>query len=898
MGGREAHGRPLMAASAKGAGNKRTRSKARAKTTAMNAFAIASDHHAEKTKRTPRNRGLDVDFGPGKVLENGDDEEDDDDDDEDERPRKVRRATRDDNGQAIEYGSDSDGNEWRVGVTGNEDDDSEIESDEAFGESDEERFDGYAFGGSKKKAGKKQDEEEEDSDDESLGSDAIDLAAALDMSMSDDDGPEGEVADDDSDDESGSDESDPSQDSSEDEDDSDFDGAGVKDFVSKFGGAAQDDEDEEPVASQTKSKIDLKDLGLIGIKDPQLKQAVKLMNKEKRSSKPQKLDVPLARRAQGRLDREVAYAQTNKTLDRWTETVKHNRRADHLTFPLAQNETGLAKLDNTAIQPINQKAATNELEHTILSIMEQSGLGPSAEKGQGRMDEDEEQQALSRQTLIERRKERELKSREDKRAKRLKKIKSKTFHRIHRKQREKEDMKEHEVRVAAGEVDSEEEREAMERQRATERMGARHRESKWAKMANKNGRAAWDEDVRTGIADMARRNEELRRRVDGRPEKGSDDDDDSDYSADSEEGDNRKRIMRELEATENANDGPNSKLLNLSFMKKSEAAKKKANDELTKQILKQLRAEDGSDHESDASEVEGVVGRKTFGGPVTDADGNNALAMKKRKEKKPRQEEVAEALGKILSEKNDAAAHVATSADREHIIKPTQGAWSAAPVEKMSKKDKKMRANANTDVLDLDSSAVVRAPQPDTKAQPKPTKTKQRNTMAGDDDASDDGENHMPIRFTEQELLDKAFGGLDVVADFDAEKHELQEEQDEKTIDKTMPGWGSWVGEGVSKREQKRHQGRFLEKQAGVKKTDRKDNKLKNVIISEKRMKKNDKYLASHLPHTYENQTQYERSLRLPLGPDWVTKQTFQAATKPRVMLKQGVIAPMSRPEH
>ncbi|KAK6854321.1 antigen LSA-1 [Apiospora arundinis] len=875
MGGREAHGRPLMAAGpAKGAGNKRPRSKAKSKTTAMNAFAIASDHHAERTKRTPRNRGLDVDFGPGKVLQN-DDEDDEDEDDEDERPRKVRRATRDEDGKEIEYGSDSSGNEWRVGVTGNEEDDSEIESDEAFGESDEERFDGYAFGGN-----------------------AIDLAAALDMSMSDDDGPEGEAEDDDSDDESGSDEDESSHDSSDDDMD-DVDGAGVKDFVSKFAGAAQDDEDEEPVTSQGKAKIDLKDLGLFGIKDPQLKQSVKLMNKEKRSSKPQKLDVPLARRAQGRLDRAVAHEQTNKTLDRWTETVKQNRRADHLTFPLAQNDTGLAKLDNTQIQPITQKAATNELEQTILSIMEQSGLGPSAEKDQANQGngDDEEQQALSRQTLIEKRRERELKSREDKRAKRLKKIKSKTFHRIHRKQREKDDMKEHEVRVAAGEIDSEEEREAQDRQRATERMGARHRESKWAKMASKNGRAAWDEDVRTGIADMARRNDELRRRIDGRPSKGSDDDDDSDYSADSEEGDERKRLRQEVEAVENADDGPGSKLLNLPFMKKSEAAKKKANDELTKQILKQLRDEDGSDHDSDDSEPE-AVGRKTFGGPVTGADGNSVTAMKKRKEKKQRQEDVAEQLGKILSEKNDAAAHVATSATREQVIKPTQGAWSAAPVEKVSKKQKRAKANAGAEVLELDSSAVVRAPEAASKAQRKPASNKQRTIVAGEDDASDDGESHMPIRFNEQELLDKAFGGLDVVADFEAEKHELQDEQDEKTIDKTMPGWGSWVGEGVSKREQKRHQGRFLEKQAGVKKTDRQDNKLKNVIISEKRTRKNDKYLASHLPHTYENQTQYERSLRLPLGPEWVTKQTFQAATKPRVMIKQGIIAPMSRPEH
>lgn len=58
----------------------------------------------------------------------------------------------------------------------------------------------------------------------------------------------------------------------------------------------------------------------------------------------------------------------------------------------------------------------------------------------------------------------------------------------------------------------------------------------------------------------------------------------------------------------------------------------------------------------------------------------------------------------------------------------------------------------------------------------------------------------------------------------------------------------------------------------------------------------NVKYLASSLPHPFETRAQYERSLRLPVGPEWTTKETFQDATKPRVLLKQGVIAPMSKP--
>lgn len=60
----------------------------------------------------------------------------------------------------------------------------------------------------------------------------------------------------------------------------------------------------------------------------------------------------------------------------------------------------------------------------------------------------------------------------------------------------------------------------------------------------------------------------------------------------------------------------------------------------------------------------------------------------------------------------------------------------------------------------------------------------------------------------------------------------------------------------------------------------------------------NDKFMASQLPHPYESRLQYERALRLPVGPEWMTKETFQEATKPRVIIKQGIIAPIAKPTH
>lgn len=69
--------------------------------------------------------------------------DEDEDSDGDEGP-KIQRARRDD--ESIDGGSDSDGGHWMVGV--GSDDESDIDSDEAMGESDEERFADFTFRGS------------------------------------------------------------------------------------------------------------------------------------------------------------------------------------------------------------------------------------------------------------------------------------------------------------------------------------------------------------------------------------------------------------------------------------------------------------------------------------------------------------------------------------------------------------------------------------------------------------------------------------------------------------------------------------------------------------------------------------------------------------------------------
>ncbi|RBR16210.1 uncharacterized protein FIESC28_07042 [Fusarium coffeatum] len=874
MGGRQAHGRSLVAAPKAKAANKK--SKARAQKNALDAFGIAQENFAPRQKRTPRARELDAEI----ERKHGRDDDEDDEEEEEEEPqrKKVKRPSRP--ADDADYGSDSEGNEWQLGGLREDDEDSEIESDDAFGDSDQDKFDGYAFRGSKTTQREDDDSEDDSQDDEgeTLGADAIDLATALDQFEESDDEPEekdqpgSSESDDDASDESEEDDEDDDDESDDDEDGENGNSEKMQNLIKQFGGQ-KDDEDDKPKA---KAKISLSDLGLIGINDANIKKSMKLMSKEEKEKRPgvsKKLDVPLARRQQDRLDRSAAYEKTNETLDRWNDTVKQNRRAEHLMFPLAQN-SDTAGLDTTEIRPLTTSNPSNELESAIMSIMEQSGLSMDKPKKPKPKQYDEEGNELTRKEALARKRiDREVAAREAKRAKRIKKIKSKAYHRVHRKQREREREGEED-----SEVDSEAEREAQDRRRALERVGQRHKDSKWAKLGNKTKRAVWDDEFRAGLTEMARKDEELRRRKEGRA--GGSDDSTSDSDSDSDGGE--ASLRRHLAALEEEESVPQKGVMGMKFMQKADAAKKEKDDALIKQIRREL---DGEEFDGSADELE-EIGRRQYGAadgkPFKPALETSSRAPRKRRSEDSDDEVVITTDG---AASNPAIPNITTSSGP--ATSGTAGPWARADT-------RRKKGQSATSVGDIDLTPAGLLKEGFNKPKSKPKSKAQTADEASDVESETDL--HLPMAIRDQEMLDRAFAGEDVVGEFEAEKTAIADEEDDKVIDNTLPGWGSWVGDGVSAKEKKRHQGRFLTKVDGIKKKDRKDAKLDKVIINEKRIKKNDRYLASQLPFPFESRQQYERSLRLPVGPEWQTKETFQESTKPRVLMKQGIIAPMSKP--
>jgi U3 small nucleolar RNA-associated protein 14 len=925
MPGRQSHGAPP---------SKKPKARVKSKKRALDAFSIASNQTPDKIKiRQHRLGASEGGSDPGKKrMRNEDFGGDEEEGLHSKKLRKGAAKGRFDE-LDVDEGSDSEGNNWKLGQV-DSDDDSDLDSDEAFGESDEERFDGFTFGGSLDKKNNKTSKtndvnlDEVDKEfgsemsDDSLGEDAIDLATMLDQTEEDseEEGPrirqellvradshegdddnseKGDWQDAEDEDSENEDDEDPStrmglaaEDSvSDEEDEEESEDTGVESSMS----SAEEDETldpmklaamheminnlpqtvvskREPERRRPDSGFEYKEPSKISAAKTKLvfddsTKAEKAEGRRKKAAKP--LAVPISKRQQDRLDRSVAFEKTKETLERWTDTVKQNRRADHLIFPLPDNDVMSAHA-NTRLQPTILSKPFNELEATIQSILEESGLSAA----NGKDDEDRirefeelETNKMSLEEVMSRRDQlrmaRELLFREEVKAKRIKKIKSKSYRKVHRKQREKEERLNKEALAEGGFVPSEDELEGQDRRRAEERMGAKHRGSKWAKATKQTGRAAWDEDARDGITEMARRDEELRKRVEGRTVRNGDSDaslSDSDYgSSEQHEETDQQRILRQLKNIDNGDiideSAPGGRLANMKFMLKAQTARKKENDAMVEDIRKELAGEESSSEE-EADEV----GRRVFGPASRKKQGEASQAPRNEFEEPYSSDDNAgnsdiEIRGLENVTKRGPAPPRNTVANGFSIARPVTspasrqegapsegGAWSkvspkssiVTDAEARKRRQKRNKA-VEVDELDLSKAAVIATHPKQKKAAKKAITT----LDAGSEDESDD-ENLARLQFAirDQELIKRAFAGADVVGEFEAEKKQTIEDEEEKVIDNTLPGWGSWTGDGLSKKEKNRNRGKVLTKVEGIREKNRKDAKLERVIINQKTVKK------------------------------------------------------------
>ncbi|KAK9471105.1 small-subunit processome [Dipodascopsis tothii] len=656
---------------------------------------------------------------------------------------------------------------------------------------------------------------------------------------------------------------------------------------------------ESASAVPVSGKVSLADM-LSSVSSAQLRSSVDELKTIQEKKKVQVVKGRQGRRIEKRIDRQAAYEISKEEVSKWKDTVKANREAEHLVFPINPEPT-LSK--PTVVGEIEPSTA---LEKDIKSILDESKLND--EKGLSAFEETamrkmsiEEFEARKREL----RQARDLMFREEQKAKRIKKIKSKTYRRIHKKEREREQAMLDEMNGEDGEDD-------QDRQiaRAKERMSLKHKNaSKWAKnmkVMNLNK----DQLNREELEEMYRRGQELTRRIEG----------DSESSGDE---------LIESDGDAEADDAKSKGIMGMKFMQDANERERKRNAAAREELRK---LQDGNESEEtaevDESSVMRVVneGRRVYGPGAQEA--KKALNEVLRAQAAENDDEEPSSLGKKLGK---AGLAVEDKTDKPGKAKKASKASKDGKADKTAKPastdeaanpwlddDATLSRAGAMQVLSKDSTKTAKA---EAKLKRRKNKDRAAAAAAADDvtidmndvlkirveesgDESDGEDNEVGVtlmpatgrskagKFAQRDLVRRAFAGDDVVVDFEAEKKQTIAEEGDQEIDETLPGWGSWTGKGLHGPKKK-----FIRKVEGVKANKRQDARLKNVIINERSNKKAAKYQADKVNFPYESREQYERALRMPIGREWSSQDTFQKLTKPRVIVKRGmVVDPIEAP--
>ncbi len=268
--------------------------------------------------------------------------------------------------------------------------------------------------------------------------------------------------------------------------------------------------------------------------------------------------IPLPQSIEKRQERKAAYDIQKEEVNKWRDTVEENRRARVLDFsrkPLKHNTP-------SSFSPIS--APLNKLETKLEQVIKASN---SESKKTEDVFEKIETAKISKADLIKRTNElrlmRELMYRGQKDSKRLKRIKSKAYRRIMKKER----LKNKRLAEEAEGITEDAEEDAYER--AKERMTLKHKNnSSWARKMIKSGMSK-DSESREEMEEMMRREASLRKKQLGQRDNGDSDDER-----------NLSDLERDIQEGEEASEEKSSLgkgIMNMDFMKAAEKKEKLRN---------------------------------------------------------------------------------------------------------------------------------------------------------------------------------------------------------------------------------------------------------------------------------------------------------------------------------
>ncbi|SNX86829.1 related to UTP14 - subunit of U3-containing small subunit processome complex [Melanopsichium pennsylvanicum] len=547
--------------------------------------------------------------------------------------------------------------------------DEELDSDEAFGESDQERFDGWTFGRGVKHAKRKSEDSEQEQDqevdqheieDEHDNSRMVDLSRMLDSaseSSEEDQEDQNDISDQENDHSSNKlarhIESFAAGTKRPTATNSDLDAGSDAEPSSKRTRRVLSERTEaipetEFAAAHSGSTLRLEDFMnplSSNIDFADVRKSTKTLSNPKSSpntSAPAAskkgggaLSAPLPSVVQDRLDRQGAYSITRDQVQGWQPTINRLRDAEHISFPLQQPAVTKASTSGL-VATFNPDG---EMEASIAAMLTEGGLTEKqlAQQEDLAMNKLDPEEARARRDELRRM--RMLMFRAEQKAKRVSKIKSKAYRKIHRK--EKERLKAHmkELGSDAEDFDSEEEMEdrlRVERDRARERATLKHKNtSKWAKNILSSRHGEHNQEARNELDAQLRRGTELRSKIQGRDIGQDSSDDDSSDDSGGEQQDGERAVgdafdeLAALEAKEEAKRikdeeefervGGKKGVYNMKFMKDArERQYSKIRGDVDDFVTEMQGI--GAHEQSDSEDAEEDAGQVVIAGKGADAD--------------------------------------------------------------------------------------------------------------------------------------------------------------------------------------------------------------------------------------------------------------------------------------
>lgn len=679
-----------------------------------------------------------------------------------------------------------------------------------------------------------------------------------------------------------------------------------------------------------------------------------LKNQLNRVQNQKILSVPLPKHQKEKIEREVAYKNTTKEVSKWDSVVNSNRQAEQLQFPLQKSEVHL--LNTTG--KFKQLKPRTPLELEIAAVLsgnrdvlptENKELTPAEERALAAMDLEE-----AKEHRAELQKFRALMSYKEAKAKRQKRIKSKKYHRVLKKEKLKHEKKALEELEKNDPTAYQEKLEDVERQRIEERMSLKHRGgSKYSKKQMLY--AKYDDQARQRVQDMLQTSRQLTQKSVAV----SDSEDDKEELMDSEDEMIERELSslssnpwmkaaaqpvaksefsrpevvlnsegKEEEESECESNEDEDVLMKMG--RELEKRQKKAvHAHLVEEEMEKIIQKQGDQTQEKESSVQ------TLGEGVRNSQNKKNKTQNKKKAAPKMEENIDEIFQKLEDKVQD---------DRKKVEEDVKGNTENKKKKKRRRGRKKMedqddeaekaedmndapliseglKRKKTLDDLEEDeeeeeesisgrSSMMVKRENeitnngsftedsPNIKEEvfvdPKKLFTLETkiSDIANPDVTGKDAEEESDGEEAQRSIIAQAFADDDVIDDFVKEKNAIVDRDKPTDIDLFLPGWGAWGGESVKVSKRKRK--KFIIK--APEGPPRKDKRLGNVIISEKKDKAISKHQVNDLPFPYVTVEQYEQAIRAPIGKTWNPETAVKELVKPKIVTKLGgIIQPISK---